>query len=146
MANGLGTVDIPVEDVLVGMATQQSSGSPSETGAPDVTVLFVDDEPDTLEVYHALCRPLFDVRTASSGEAALAAVDSHVDFVFVDRRMPGMSGDELIQTLREQGYEMPIAILSATEPDPAASNEHDAYLTKPTGKDQIRETVSQHLS
>jgi CheY-like chemotaxis protein len=93
-------------------------------------VLFVDDEPEVLELYNALYGPLYDVRTARSGEEALAEVGSHIDFVFVDRRMPGMSGDELTQTLREQGYEMPIAILSAIDPDEEPSTECDAYLTK----------------
>lgn len=146
MANSLGSVDTAIEDPLVCMATQELSGTAPEPGVSDATVLFVDDEPDVLGLYEALCGPLYDVRTATSGEEALSEVGSHIDFVFVDRRMPGMSGDELIQTLREQGYEMPIAILSAVDPDAELTVEHDAYLTKPMDKEQIQQTVAQHLS
>jgi CheY-like chemotaxis protein len=128
------------------MAIQEQPEISSGAQASDVTVLFVDDEPEVLDLYNALYGPLYDVRTARSGEEALAEVGSHIDFVFVDRRMPGMSGDELTQTLREQGYEMPIAIVSAIEPDEEPSTEYDAYLTKPTEKEQIQETISRHLS
>lgn len=128
------------------MAIQERSGAAPEAGGSDATVLFVDDEPDMLELYETLCGPLYDVRTATGGEEALAEVGSQVDFVFVDRRMPGMSGDELIQTLRERGYEMPIAILSAVDPDAELTVEYDVYLTKPMDKEQIQQTVAQHTS
>lgn len=146
MTNSLGSINSIVKNIQVNMAIQEQSDTSSETQDSDATVLFVDDEPEMLELYDALYGPLYDVRTAPSGEAALAEVGPHIDFVFVDRRMPGMTGDELIQTLREQGYEMPIAILSAVDPDGELSVEYDAYFTKPTDREQIEEAVTQHLS
>ena len=128
------------------MATQEHSGTSPVTGSSDTTVLFVDDESDMLGVYEALCDPVYDVRTASSGEEALTVMGPHIDFVFVDRRMPGMTGDEFIQALREQGYETPVAILSAVDPTTELSVEYDAYLTKPANKEQIQETISEHLT
>lgn len=126
------------------MATQELSDPCSDTTVPDKTVLFVDDEPDLLEVYELLCRSEYDVLTASGGEEALQEFGSHVDFAFFDRRMPELSGDELIRTLRNRGYQTPMGIISAVDPEEELSIECDVYLTKPIDGDQISDTVDEH--
>ena len=74
-----------------------SSGA-VERGEP-LTVLVVDDE-------QAICRALsialthagYSVRTALSGDAALAIVRSeHVDLMLVDLRIPDMRGDVIFE-------------------------------------------------
>ena len=55
-------------------------------------VLVVDDQPANIRLLEAILAPRgYDVRTASSGEEALAALDADdMDLVLLDIVMPGM--------------------------------------------------------
>ena len=65
-------------------------------------ILFVDDEPENLRVFELTFRREFQVRTASSGEAALESLhQSPAALVLSDHRMEGMSGVELLAKVRE---------------------------------------------
>lgn len=128
------------------MATVESSDSSSDAQQSQTTVLFVDDEPDILELYDLLCRTEYTVRTAQSGREALEQFGDHVDIAFFDRRMPDMSGGEVIDTLRDQGYQTPVGIISALEPDVGDDIESDTYLTKPIDRENLFETIDDHTS
>ena len=123
------------------MATVERADSPSETGQSATTVLFVDDEPEILELYDLLCRTEYTVLTADSGEVALEQFGDHIDVAFFDRRMPDTSGSELIRTVRDQGYKTPVGIISAVEPDAGGDVASDTYLTKPVTKSELFETI-----
>lgn len=73
-------------------------------GVPRPAVLFVDDEPSvTSSIRRALAKQPFDVLTASSGEAGLAALASTaVCAVVSDFRMPEMSGTEFLREVRQR--------------------------------------------
>jgi putative nucleotidyltransferase with HDIG domain len=63
-------------------------------------ILFVDDEPQLLEGLRRLLSPQrkgWDMRFATSGEAALAVMENtEIDVVVTDMRMPGMDGADLL--------------------------------------------------
>jgi DNA-binding NtrC family response regulator len=61
-------------------------------------LLIVDDEPAILRALgRAFRRHGFEVRTASDGEEALAALDEFIpDVIISDFKMPGMTGGELL--------------------------------------------------
>jgi DNA-binding response OmpR family regulator len=106
------------------------------------TVLLVDDEPDLLTVYELWVSEHYTVRTASDGQTALDAVDESVDIVFLDRRMPGMSGDEVLREIRARGYDPQVAMLTAV--DPAADivdMPFDDYLTKPVSQAELGSVI-----
>ena len=66
-------------------------------------VLYVDDEPDIREIAEIALSldPDFEVRTAPSGEAALALCDEWLpDVALLDVMMPGMDGPELLARMR----------------------------------------------
>jgi CheY-like chemotaxis protein len=109
------------------------------------TILFVDDEAEMLKLYELVHGSEYTVLTAASGEEALDAFGDHIDFAFFDRRMPDMSGDEVIRTLREEGYQTPFGIISAIDPDGEIDIEYQTYLTKPMDKDEVRTTIQQHV-
>lgn len=51
---------------------------------------------------------------AENGMSALKILDTeYIDLIISDIMMPGMDGYELIETLREHGYTMPILIITA---------------------------------
>lgn len=126
------------------MATEERSSDVTDATGSETTVLFVDDEPELLEIYELVCGPEYTVLTATSGEEALGAFGPHVDFAFFDRRMPDMSGDEVIQKLRERGYQTPVAIISAVNPETELPVDHEVYLTKPADREELLATIARH--
>jgi DNA-binding response OmpR family regulator len=107
------------------------------------TVLVVDDDRETADLYTDFLAEEYSVRTAYSGEEALAAVDAAVDVVLLDRRMPGISGDEVLQTIRERDLNCRVVMVTAIDPDVAVLDlPFDDYLVKPASRDMIRRVVS----
>jgi two-component system response regulator HupR/HoxA len=65
-------------------------------------MLIVDDEPIILATLTAFLRQDFDILTANSAEAAQQVfAQRNVDLVLADQRMPGMSGVQLLEWIRE---------------------------------------------
>ncbi|SFR31013.1 MULTISPECIES: response regulator [Halorubrum] len=108
------------------------------TGSPEATVLAVDDEPDLAELYRVYLDPAYDVRIATGGEEAVDAMDETVDIVLLDRRMPDMSGHEVLEAIRDEGYDARVAMLTAVEPDvDIVEMPFDDYKTKPVTKEDL---------
>jgi len=108
------------------------------------TVLLVDDEADIVDVYAlAFTDGDYTVRKAYSGEEALEKV-ADVDVVLLDRRMPGLSGKDVLDEIRERGLDVRVAMVTAVDPDfDITTMPFDAYLTKPVSDDELRETVDE---
>lgn len=65
-------------------------------------VLCVDDEPSILRSLQWLLKKQFDVKTAASGDEALALLQSNdFDVIVSDQRMPGMMGSEFLHEARK---------------------------------------------
>jgi DNA-binding NtrC family response regulator len=113
----------------------------------ETTVLIVDDEADVAELYADFLGDTYATRVADSGEAALEAIDDAVDVVLLDRRMPEMSGDETLDALRSQGYDCPVVMVSAVDPDiDIVDMRCNEYLVKSVGYDELHETVERMLA
>jgi signal transduction histidine kinase/CheY-like chemotaxis protein len=116
-------------------------------------ILIVDDELDILEMLSSfLIEEGFQVKTASSGEAAIRAFQSEpFDVVITDMRMPGMDGLEVMRHLKQIDEDIEVIILTAfaTLGNVIEAFRHNGafdYLTKPL--DDINElfvTVSHAL-
>jgi DNA-binding response OmpR family regulator len=105
-------------------------------------VLLVDDDTDVLELHEIHLKESCDVKTATGGEEALELIDDSVDVVLLDRRMPELSGDEVVGTFRDRGYDMPVGMVSAINPSREILEVPiDAYRTKPIGPEELLETV-----
>jgi DNA-binding response OmpR family regulator len=106
-------------------------------------VLVVEDEPDLADLYATWLSTEYRVRTAYGGHEALDALDDDVAVVLLDRRMPDLSGDEVLNAVRKRGIDCRVAMVTAVEPDfDIISMGFDDYLVKPVTKDALRETVS----
>jgi two-component system response regulator AdeR len=110
-------------------------------------VLIVDDEPNVVEAYALWLKNEFDIVTATGGEEALEAIDDTVDVVLLDRRMPTLSGDEVLEEIHDRGFDPRVAMVTAVDPDfDIVEMSFDAYLTKPVTKSDLVETVDQLVS
>jgi DNA-binding response OmpR family regulator len=107
------------------------------------TVLVVDDEPELAELYTAFLEDDYEVIMATGGEEALEKADENVDVVLLDRRMPEMSGDEVLARLAEHGLGLQVAMLTAVEPErDIVDLPFDEYKTKPVTRDELLALVS----
>ena len=111
------------------------------------TVLIIDDEPaHRLMVRVVLGDAGFKVLEADNGPAGLATVRTRpVDVILLDMRMPGMSGQEVLQRLQESGSCPPVIMLTAFGSVGNAVEAMKAgawdYLTKPTDNDELLAVV-----
>lgn len=110
------------------------------------TVLIVEDQPGLAEAYKSAVENQYDVRVAHSGSDALDRFDDAVDVVILDRRMPGMSGDEVLTALDET-VDFSVAMVTAVDPgEDIVDMPVDAYVTKPISNDELRTLIDELLS
>jgi DNA-binding response OmpR family regulator len=110
------------------------------------TVLVVDDEPEVADVYALRLETDYETRVAYGGEEALETVDEDVDIVLLDRRMPELSGDEVLEQLRDRGYDTRVIMLTAVDPGiEIIDMPFDDYLCKPVEKDDLTAAIDQQL-
>lgn len=109
-------------------------------------VLIVDDEVDVADTYALRLRDEFETRVAYGGEDALEAMDESVDAVLLDRRMPDIHGDDVLEEIRNRGYDCAVIMLTAVDPDlNILEMDFDDYLCKPVDRETVLETLHQHL-
>jgi two-component system, OmpR family, phosphate regulon response regulator PhoB len=106
-------------------------------GSPQrLSVLVVDDEPDAREYMRAFLESEgFTYQHAASGAQALELLREHLpDIIIVDFMMPGMTGLELCEKLRERTAtrHVPILVFSAYPLNPHSNaGLYDQALLKP---------------
>lgn len=104
----------------------------------DPTVLVVDDEEELVDLYADFLSGEYEVCTATSGPTALETADKRIDVALLDRRMPEMSGDDLLRALRDQGFDYQVAMLTAVEPDADIIDlPFDDYRVKPVDENEL---------
>jgi two-component system response regulator GlrR len=111
-------------------------------------ILLVDDDPDLLKLISLrLTSGGYRVRTAESGESALAAIAvARPAVVVTDLRMPGIDGMQLFDAINRQHSGLPVLILTAhgTIPDAVAATQRGVFgfLTKPFDSQDLLQKVA----
>ena len=111
-------------------------------------VLLVDDDPDLRKrISPRLTSAGYRVRTAESGETALAAIAvRRPAAVVTDLRMPGIDGLQLFDAINRQHAGLPVLILTAhgTIPDAVSATQRGVfgYLTKPFDSQELLQKVA----
>jgi CheY-like chemotaxis protein len=131
LGRALGALDYFVKPVdgkaLLSRLNQYRFTSPAED-AP-VRVLVVDDEPANLDLVEGLLKPAgFGVLRAGSGQEGIDMATSEMpNLILLDLMMPGLSGFDVVEALREKEAtrSIPIMVLTAkvlTDADKKALN------------------------
>jgi len=106
------------------------------------TILVVDDERDLADLYAMWAGEEYRTMTAYGGEDALEKIDETVDVVLLDRRMPDLTGDEVLDRIREAGYEVRVVMITAVDPGlDIIEMEFDKYLTKPISRPKLQRVI-----
>jgi CheY-like chemotaxis protein len=91
-----------------------------------------------------------NVLEAKSGQEALELVQQHhPNCILTDLLMPDINGFQLLQTLRDQGCDIPIAIISADIQDASRQRGVELgaakFINKPAKEAEVRQIVRQLL-
>ena len=101
-------------------------------------VLVVEDEPSLAELFTTFLEEEYSVLTATSGEEALSLANDDLDIVLLDRRMPEMSGDDVLIELNKRDIDAQYGMISGVEPDvDIVDLPFDDYMIKPIGREEI---------
>jgi len=119
----------------------------TEGTSTQATVLVVDDERHLADLYTDYLAEEFEVRTAYGGEEALELLDAHaVDVTLLDRRMPDLSGDEVLAEINEADAEIRVAMVTAVNPGfDIIDMGCDEYLVKPVSREDLLDVVRRLL-
>lgn len=110
-------------------------------------MLVVEDDQDLADLYAQWLEERHDVETAYDGPEALELLDETVDVVLLDRMMPGLSGDEVLELIRDSDVDPRIVMVSAVTPTlDIVQMGFDAYVEKPVEATALHETVDRMLT
>jgi DNA-binding response OmpR family regulator len=106
-------------------------------------ILVVDDDKNTRKLMRAVLEAEnYTVSTASNGEEALNTLDrEYIDLIVLDVMMPRMDGYTFTETLRQNGNDLPVLMVSAkqlpTDRRQAFVSGTDDYMTKPIDEQEM---------
>ena len=110
----------------------------------EIKILWADDEIDTLKPQlFFLKKKGYEVVTVSNGHDALQILEEQDDFdvVFLDESMPGITGLETLEKLRDINPTIPVVMITKNEAEnlmeEAIGAQINDYLIKPVNPNQI---------
>ena len=115
------------------------------------SILWADDEIDLLKPHIMFLRSKgYDPVTVNNGHDALELVASrHFDLVILDENMPGLTGLETLQRIKEMSPQTPVIMITKSEEenimDQAVGNNIADYLIKPVNPNQILMSIKKNL-
>lgn len=115
------------------------------------TILWADDEIDLLKPHILFLQQRgYDITPVNNGaEAVELSGDRHFDVVFLDEHMPGMSGLEALNQIKNIKPNLPIVMITKNEQElimeEAIGSKIDDYLIKPVNPSQILLSVKKIL-
>ncbi len=107
------------------------------------TILWVDDEIESLQSQKLFLEEKgYEVQTLTNGFEAIDFVKEHeVDVVLLDETMPGISGLETLQKIKEVNKQLPVVMITKNETedvmDDAIGSQITDYLIKPVNPNQV---------
>lgn len=143
LAHSLRTVGVPVE--LGELTHYPHTVASSIDPAAGIRVLVVDDEKEVADAYALRLQGVCDTETVYSGDAALNHVASReTDIVLLDRHMPGLSGGEVLDQLRDRGFGGRVIMVTAVDPGFGVIDmPFDEYLCKPVDREDLHAAIEQ---
>jgi len=101
-------------------------------------VLVVEDNTELASLYSSWLGAEWAVTSVADGDEAVEAVTAETEIIVLDRRLPGRSGDEVLERVREDGHDCQVVIVTAVEPDfDIIEMGFDDYLVKPVDRETL---------
>lgn len=116
-----------------------------------INILWVDDEIDLLKPHILfLEKKNYKVTTCTSGTEAIDIInETNFDIVFLDENMPGLTGLETLNEIKEKKDNLPVVMITKSEEEyimeEAIGNKIADYLIKPVNPNQILLSLKKNL-
>ena len=117
------------------------------------TLLVVDDEKSVRYSFKSMFGDEYRILTAGDGIEALDIFEresGNIDVIFLDVRMPGMSGIDALRKMKEKRPNVPIVIMTAfSDSDTAIEAMKEGafdYLVKPFYDDRLKEVIDKAIA
>ncbi len=116
-----------------------------------IQILWVDDEIDLLKPHILFLEQRnYKIMTCKSGTEAIEALDeANFDIVFLDENMPGLTGLETLNEIKEKRDSLPVVMITKSEEEyimeEAIGNKIADYLIKPVNPNQILLSLKKNL-
>ncbi len=117
----------------------------------NINILWVDDEIDLLKPHILfLEQKQYKVTKCQSGTEALEIInDTNFDIVFLDENMPGLTGLETLNEIKERRPNLPVVMITKSEEEyimeEAIGSKIADYLIKPVNPNQILLSLKKNL-
>jgi len=120
----------------------------------DKTILLIDDEPMVTDICEMMIKRLgHKVLKAHSGSEGIEIFMAHktcIDLIISDFNMPGMNGQEVVNTLRIMGHRVKVLLssggLSAAEEEEVFDNGFQGFLKKPFSMTTLSNKIAEILN
>lgn len=119
--------------------------------AENVRIMIVDDERGVRDSFEMILKIKdYEVRTFENGESAISSLKKDMfDMAFVDLKLPGMDGIEVLKKIKEIDAGIEVVIVTAYASESTHSNAITLgaleYLRKPFLMEEIYELVERGL-
>ncbi len=116
------------------------------------SILVVDDNKNQRDLMFNLLEPIgFKVLLAEHAQQGFELLqENDIDLVLMDVQMPNINGWQMVKSMREQHYQMPVLMVSANARDAEynlqAEGFHNGYIAKPLNLDALLGKIAQLLN
>jgi len=115
------------------------------------TILAIDDERSVRESYEVILGGEHRLLVAEDGSAGLRCLcEKHVDLILLDITMPGMSGIEFLEVMRERGETVPVVVVTGSNTVQVAVDAMKRgareFIVKPFDVDDLEALVKRVLA
>ncbi len=125
-----------------------------DANTAEKTILLIDDEPMVTDICEIMIKRLgHKVLKAHSGSKGIEIFMAHktcIDLIISDFNMPGMNGQEVVNTLRIMGHRVKVLLssggLSAAEEEEVFDNGFQGFLKKPFSMTTLSNKIAEILN
>lgn len=128
-------------------SSSSAAAAPSAAVPEEANVLIAEDERELADLFATWLESEYSVQTAYRGQSALELVDEDTDVVLLDRRMPELHGDEVLEEIQKRGLDCTVAMVTAVDPDfDIIEKGFDDYINKPVEQEELHDVVERMLA
>jgi DNA-binding response OmpR family regulator len=126
------------------VVTETSSRENEANDGP--RILIAEDDAEIADLYAAYLSE-YQTNVVYRGDNAIERLSRDLDVILLDRRMPMVSGNEVLAAIEEAGIDCRVVMVAATATDSDVIDLRvDDYLTKPVTRAQLRGVVERLLT
>ena len=121
-----------------------------DPSVPQANILIVEDEQGPREALKLILSPYFNLYTVDRAEIAQQILATHpIDLVTLDLKLPDQPGTDLLATIREQGHDVDVVIItgygSLQSAIDAIRHGVAAYILKPFNVSELLDVIKKTL-